>query len=121
MALWVIGSGSPEHARGFAEAHDLRGRVLSDPSRASYRALGMRRDAGAFLTPRVLGNAARAWKGGFRQGRTQGDPWQQGGVAVVRRDGSLEYLQISDSTGAHAPVAELLAAAARAARGEGSS
>lgn len=112
--LWVVGSGSPAHAQAFAEEHDLRDRVLTDPSRATYRALGFRRDPSTFLTPRVLSNAARAWGGGFRQGRTKGDPWQQGGVAVVRKDGALEYLHVSEAAGSHAPTDEILAAATRA-------
>ena len=48
-------------------------------------------------------NAVRAFGSGNRQGRTQGDPWQQGGVLVVSplRDGGRVLLQHAASEAGH--------------------
>jgi hypothetical protein len=59
----------------------------------------------------------RATKAGFRQGKTQGDPWQQGGVLVVRRGGALEWGYASATAGDHPPLDAVFEAATRAAQG----
>ena len=57
-----------------------------------------------------------AWAKGFRQGATQGDPWQQGGVLVVRAGGEAVLCFASEEAGDLAPTAEVMAAARRAAQ-----
>ena len=111
----VIGSGWPAAAKGFAQALGLPASlpVLCDRRRASFALLGLRRSVAAtLLIPRVL----RAWLGllrrGYRQGRTQGDPWQQGGVAVVgpHGGGELLYRYASAAPDDDAPLDEVLGA-----------
>ncbi|MCA9597521.1 MAG: AhpC/TSA family protein [Myxococcales bacterium] len=106
--LVIVGNGRPEHAQGFAERTNMHGKVFTDPSRATYRALGMRGGVVNSLRFELFSNALRAYRNGHRQQRVQGDPWQQGGAIVVRPDGTLEYAYISRTAGDHPTVREIL-------------
>lgn len=108
--LAVVGNGNRHFAQAFAEATGLTTPLFVDTSREAYRALGMRRDAGATLNPAALANAVRALRAGFRQKGVKGDPWQMGGVLVVLPGGRVAYRYLSSAAGDHPPVAELLAA-----------
>lgn len=108
--LHVIGSGSVEQAALFQRERELDVPLYVDPSLASYRAAGLRRDAGATLHPRILKNVARTLGGGFRQGRTRGDAWQQGGAFVIAPGGEVAFAQVSQVAGDHADPAEILRA-----------
>jgi len=57
-----------------------------------------------------LFGAARALTNGIRQGRTQGDQWQQGGVLVVAKTGEVRWQHASDRPGDNARAAEIVAA-----------
>jgi hypothetical protein len=104
----VIGSGNVAQAKAFSASRGVPFRVLTDPSRRSFDAAGMKRDLWATLHPGVLGNAVRALRGGFVQGLTQGDPWQQGGVLVVRPGGELVWSYLSEAAGDHPEVDAVL-------------
>jgi hypothetical protein len=109
--LHVIGNGAPHFAGAFADDVGLTAPLYTDPSLRTYRALGFGRGVRqTLLSPRSLAHAARAIRGGFRQGRTRGDPWQLGGVVVVRRNGTIAYRHVSEEAGDHAPVEAILAA-----------
>lgn len=108
MGLYFIGNGQPAMVDDFVAQLGLAAPVWVDPTRASYRALGLRRSPFAVLNPAALGNLGRAAIKGFRQGRTQGDPWQQGGVLVVRRGGAPVYSYASAVAGDHPPIAVVL-------------
>ena len=108
--LVIVGNGLPTHASHFAQQHGLQGAVYTDPDRIVYRAAGMKRGLGSTFSWDTLKSGARAFKKGFRQTRTQGDPWQQGGTLVVRADGTLAFEHISQAAGDHAAVADVLAA-----------
>jgi len=108
--LVIVGNGLPFHAKGFAEKHALLGAVFTDPERNVYEAAGMTRRVGATFSLNTLRSGARALSGGFRQGKTQGDPWQQGGTLVLRPGDGLVYEYISDTAGDHAPIEAVLAA-----------
>ena len=86
-----------------------------DPELVAYRAAGLRRGRVELLSPRLARNAARALRAGFRQGGVQGDPWQLGGVFVIRPEAQLTYRYVSREAGDHAPVEEILAALERGA------
>jgi hypothetical protein len=107
--LVIIGNGRPEHAAAFAMRMGMTGGVFTDPSRATYRALGMRGGLKHSLKLELLGNAMRAFRAGHRQRDLQVDPWQQGGAIVVSSDGTLEYAYISRTAGDHPPINEILA------------
>ncbi|MBM4383575.1 MAG: SDR family NAD(P)-dependent oxidoreductase [Deltaproteobacteria bacterium] len=112
--LAIIGNGTAEFARAFREDIGLPDDVvlLVDPGLRSYRAAGMRRGRSELLSPRLATNALRALRGGYRQGAVQGDPFQLGGVLVVRQDGSLTLRHVSREAGDHAATEDILAALA---------
>ena len=92
--------------------------VLSDPSRAVFAAAGMRRSLFATLHWRLLVNAWRAFRSGFRQGKVQGDPWQQGGVLVLDAQGAVRHRQV-DRAGGDVLDLEAVLAAVQAVSGHG--
>jgi peroxiredoxin len=108
----LIGNGSPSFIAGFREQTGWNGPIYTDPSLAAYRAAELVRSVGATLDPRSLGKAARALLRGQRQGRTQGDPWQQGGVVLVDTDGTIRWRHASSRPGDNAAPAQILAALA---------
>ncbi len=116
MGLRFISSGLPAMVSDFVQQFGLDERsVWVDPSRRTYQALRFRRGPWTVLSPAVFANARRAGNKGFRQGATQGDAWQQGGVLVARKGGAPEYFFASEVAGDHPPVAVVLEHAKRAA------
>lgn len=111
--LHVIGNGPPMFMAGFRDTTGYDGPLYSDPSLAVYRALELRRGWRTIVSARAAGNAVRALRGGFRQGRTQGDATQQGGVLVIGKDGRIHYRHADEVAGDHPPVADVLAAVER--------
>ncbi len=87
-----------------------------DRRRRTYRHLGFKRGPGSTLFNLAsLRHALRAWRKGFRQGATRGDPWQQGGVLVVRAGGEAVMCFAAEEAGDLAPTADVMDAARRAA------
>ena len=106
----VIGQGSVEEARAFRDTEKLTLPLLTDPSRASYCALEMRRGLTSVLRPSVVTRALATWRAGFRQSRVAGDPLQQGGVVVIAPGGIERFRYISQEAGDHPSPARILAA-----------
>lgn len=120
--LVLIGNGTADFARAFREALALDDAVLLlvDPMLRTHRAAGMRRGIAEVLSPRLATNAWRALRAGHRQQAVvQGDPFQLGGVLVVRPGargaGEIVYRHVSRVAGDHAPPDAILAALAPAA------
>jgi peroxiredoxin len=111
--LWIIGNGRPNDARTFALMHNMVDSVFTDPSRALYRALGMKNGVTRTFAFESLRHAYRAYQEGHRQSMTKGDPWQQGGTIVVGRGGDLVYVYVSQVAGDHAPLDAVLSAIPR--------
>jgi len=97
-------------AQGFAEQFGVTAPLFTDPSRASYKAVGMKRAFGLGL--KSVGRGRRAMDAGFNQGRTQGDPWQQGGVVLFDGAGSVRWSAIDDGAGEQVDLDALTAAIA---------
>jgi NAD(P)-dependent dehydrogenase (short-subunit alcohol dehydrogenase family) len=110
--LVIVGNGSAAFAEAFREEYELDGPLLVDPELRAYRAAGLRRGRVEVLSPRLPLNALRALRSGARQQSVQGDPWQLGGVFVIRPGGELCYRYVSQTAGDHAPVSDVLAALA---------
>ena len=111
--LAVIGNGWPAMAKAFAEhvGYPASVAVLTDPSKKAYELAGLRRSALlTLLNPASLLRFIRANLHGFRQGRTSGDPWQQGGALVVRPGGQVAFRYASWGPGDHASADTLLRA-----------
>jgi alkyl-hydroperoxide reductase/thiol specific antioxidant family protein len=97
-------------AKSFAEHYKFPDSVamLTDPSRESYKAAGLQRSILRTFSFKALGYFWAARKKGFRQGRVQGDAFQQGGSLVVDRGGRVLYRFVSDAPGHHASPETLL-------------
>jgi len=108
--LAIVGNGAASFAAAFREDQGIDGPLLVDPELRAYRAAGLRRGRVELLSPRLVGNALRAFRGGYRQQGVQGDPWQLGGVFAIRPGGALVYRHLSREAGDHPPVDEILAA-----------
>jgi hypothetical protein len=108
--LVIVGNGAENFAAAFREDFALDGPLLVDPNLRAYRAAGLRRGRVELLSPRLPKNALRALRSGARQGAVQGDPWQLGGVFVIRSGGHLAYRYVSREAGDHPPVDDIVAA-----------
>lgn len=108
--LYVIGNGAPNFIAGFRETTGFSGAVYTDPSLAVYRAAQLKRGLRTLISfgaaARTVGSLAR----GFRQGRTQGDNQQQGGVLVIARDGRVLWHHVSEGPGDNADAGEIVRA-----------
>jgi hypothetical protein len=112
--LVLIGNGSPAHARDFASREATGIRVLADPSLRTYEALGLKRSKAATLDPASVVAGARSTLRGHRQGKLQGDAWQQGGLFVVAPGGEVLFEQRNKSAGERPRLDAALAAIVRA-------
>jgi hypothetical protein len=108
--LYVIGNGAPMFIDGFRETTGYTGAVYTDPSLEVYKAAGLERGLLKILNPRAALAAARALKGGFRQGRTKGDATQQGGVLAIAPPGEVIYAHVSRFAGDNAKPEDIVAA-----------
>jgi dehydrogenase/reductase SDR family protein 12 len=108
--LVIVGNGAQNFAAAFREDFQLDCPLLVDPELRAYRAAGLRRGRVEILSPRLPLNALRALMSGARQGAVEGDPWQLGGVFVIRPDGELTYRYASSAAGDHPSVDDILAA-----------
>ena len=115
--LAVIGNGWPAMAKSFATHAGLPDsvRLLTDPTRQSYLAAGLKRGVLRTLGPQGWLAFYRTMKKGFRQGRTAGDPWQQGGAVVVGKDGQVLYRHVSSGPSDQADARALISALPHAA------
>ena len=108
--LHVIGNGSPSFIAGFREQTLFDGPVYTDPSLEVYKAAELKRSMARTLDPRGWLKGVKAFTEGHRQGRTQGDAWQQGGVLVVAPSGDVRWQHASDLPGDNATAQQILAA-----------
>lgn len=106
--LVIVGSGTDRFAKMFREDLALEVPIVVDPSLASYKAAGLRRDLGATLSLGLVKNAWRAFKNGYRQRSLQGDPWQQGGVFVIAPGDQVLFSYVSEVGGDHPDPAAVL-------------
>jgi len=116
--LAVIGNGWPAMAKSWAEhvGFPPSVEVLTDPGRTAYDLAGLKRSVMLTLfNPLSVARFVRASVKGFRQGRTAGDLWQQGGALVVRPEGKVTYRYVSLGPGDHPRPAALVEALKRAA------
>lgn len=111
--LVAIGTGTPAQAGRFAEGQPVPLRVLTDPDRLAFRAIGARRGWMSALNPGTFWSALRARRKGFRQTATMGDPFQQGAVWIVGPGAEVIYRHTSAYAGDHPDPGELLAALER--------
>ena len=110
--LIVVGSGKPWHAKAFRDELALEFPLYVDPELIAYRAAGLKRSFWRTLGPQNLAGAIKAWSHGQRQHANRGDPWQQGGVFVIGKDGETRLSHINRGSADHADPAKVVAALA---------
>lgn len=113
--LVIIGNGTANFIAGFRERSGYEGIIYTDPERAAYKALGLRRGVRSTFSPGAVKSAIRAYRQGFRQTGTEGDALQQGGVFVVAPTGESLYSYRSRRPGDHPPIDDIVAAVGQAA------
>lgn len=112
--LVIVGNGRPEHALDFRDSEHVECPLYVDPELRAYAAAGLKRGLRSSFSPGVVLRGLRAIREGKRQGPTMGDPWQQGGVFVIRPGNRVEFAYISEEAGDHPSSAEILSALDRA-------
>ena len=87
-------------ASDFVEQFAIGFDVFTDPKRATYEAAGMLRwRTSLFEIGRTLRHGVRGLRSGFRQGKTKGDPWQNGGAMVIEPDGAIVLAHVEREAG----------------------
>ncbi len=109
-SLHIIGNGNPSFIEGFREKTGYTGTIYTDPSLATYAALGLVRSVGATVHPRAILKGMQRVASGMMQGRTQGDAWQQGGALVIQPDGKVLFNYQAREASDNVEPAQLLAA-----------
>src|SRR5262245_44001125 len=112
IGVVLVGNGPPAALAAFAREMNLAQRrvtLVTDPSRASYLAAGLRR-------PRVHGlrtalEALRALGAGYVQRRRAGDAMQLGGALLVDETGRGRYHHRGRSPGDLADPSDIVQAA----------
>lgn len=109
--LAVVGVGTPEAARAFRILTGWKDAIVVDEARKAYAAADLRR-MGFFslFRPRMIREAMRARKEGFRQTKVQGDPWQLGGTLVVAPGDRVWFAHRNAGPEDEAPLETVLAA-----------
>jgi peroxiredoxin len=114
--LVIVGNGRPEHAIDFRDSEHVESPLYVDPELRAYAAAGLKRGLRSSLSPGVILRGVRALREGKRQGATKGDPWQQGGVFVIRPGNRVELAYVSEEAGDHPPLETIIAALDKAGR-----
>ncbi|XP_016671122.1 thioredoxin-like protein AAED1, chloroplastic isoform X2 [Gossypium hirsutum] len=90
-ALVLIGPGSIEQAKTFAEQTKFKGEVYADPSHSSYNALRFVSGVTTTFTPKAglkiiqlyMEGYRQDWKLSFEEDTVKRGGWQQGGILVA--------------------------------------
>ena len=110
--LIVIGNGAPHFIAGFREITGYNGPLYTDPSLATFQAAELTRGVGTVLDIRALMPTLKAFGRGGKQGKVQGDAWQQGGVLVIAPGGEIRWHHASERPGDNATATQIVAAIA---------
>nr|WP_234979162.1 peroxiredoxin-like family protein [Desulfococcus multivorans] len=109
IGLVAIGSGSPDSARRFVQEFQFDGDMVVDPTLEAYRAFKLKRGLLETLGPTALLKGLGAMKKGFRQGSTDGDLWQQGGLFVIGPGEEITFAHRDRFAGDHADLDQVIA------------
>lgn len=83
VTLVAIGSSRPDQAKEFADSFSFTGELYCDPGLKTFKAFDLERGVLKTLGPSSLIRGISTIKKGFRQGKSAGDLWQQGGVFLI--------------------------------------
>jgi peroxiredoxin len=108
--LIIIGSGSCSDIAEFKKITGYKGKILTDPSRATFGQLGLTSGIGGLLGLKTLSRGFSALRQGIKPGTLQGSALQLGGAVIIDKKGSVLYQFRSREAGEDPPVEEMLAA-----------
>jgi peroxiredoxin len=114
--LVVVGNGNPQQAAWFQEDTGIETPLYTDPSLKVYDAVEAKRGLLTSLNPATIVASLRARRAGFKQSKTMGAAFQQGGVFVITPGGEMPYRYVSKSAGDHPDPTEPLSALEQLAR-----
>ena len=97
--ILIIGSGTPEQAKTFAENFNVELDIYVDESLQTYNAFSLERAFFKTLGWKSLKCGVRAMQSGFHQGLSAGDLWQQGGVFVLGPGKQIVYQHVEQYAG----------------------
>ena len=104
VGLVAIGSGKPKQAKEFVASFSFEGEMYVDPSLKTYNAFKLVRGVWRTLGPESIGRGITAMKKGFRQGKSAGDLWQQGGMFVIGPGDQMRFQHRNKAAGDHADL-----------------
>ena len=110
--LIAIGNGPPHFIAGFREDTGWQDPLYTDPSLAIYNAASFKRGVLTTLNPSSVVRTIGSLRRGFRQTSTKGDPWQQGGVLIIRPSGDILWRHESAGPGDNASADQIARALA---------
>jgi len=116
VTLIAVGSGTPFMAKAFFESQNYKGDLYVDQKLNIYKALNCKRGIGATLGLKALGSVKTAISEGYRQGATQGDGLQQGGVFIMSFSEGILWQHLEEHAGDHPNLDNVVAAAKDAVR-----
>lgn len=114
--LVILGNGTSQHARWFVEDTGLDVPLYTDPSLETYDIVGARRGFRSSMNGSTVRASLRAMRKGFRQGKTRGEGFQQGGVFVITPDNEAAYAYVSRFAGDHPDPEDAVAALEKVTR-----
>ncbi len=128
--VWLVGMGTPAHARAFKEETDVEFPILLSRDKAAYRAMDLKRGSTreVFSPSTVLRGPLRALgaggvgraRGGNLPVRPPQQDWHQfGGAFVIAPGGEVVYEHRSTEPGDTVPTDTLAEALGRASDGAG--
>jgi hypothetical protein len=107
-AVAVVTMGTPGETAAFCKQVRLPFICLSDPSRASYRAFGLKRGGvNEVMGPAPALAGLRAAAKGHFVGRPVNDVYQLGGLFLIDADGRIRYARYPRHAGDNPPPGEI--------------
>ena len=110
----LVGNGESRYLEGFIERYRLGDRavvLVTDPSRATFAAAGLKRSWWSTFGPRAVWAALTSFGQGYRQRSIHGDALQQGGALVLDADARVVLHHVSEALGDNLSGNDIVAAA----------
>jgi hypothetical protein len=113
-SIVAIGMGTPDKAARFRQRYSLPFVLLVDNDGKTYEAAGLRRGSlDDVIGPRVWARGIKGLATGRGVALPREDPFQLGGTAVIRPDGSVAHHHVAEHSADNTPVEGLLEAIQR--------